>query len=263
MEAEQVQPAWLITHGAGPCFYTRGGTFAGIDADSKIAADMKEFAKTLPRKPRALLVISAHHEVRTGHLELVGDTDDVVPLLYDYGGFPPETYAIQWPAKGSSWLAAQVRALLAPDVVTSNNARGFDHGVFVPLKLVFPDADIPTLQLSLSSSLDPEYHARIGAKLAALRKQNVLIVGSGSATHGRGGGGEREFVDWLSKHVADPEQLKVAHKTAPHFASCHPRTEHWIPFVVASAAVGGKAKEAKLLCSGWWQSLALYSWALS
>jgi len=262
-KVEEVQPVWLLTHGAGPCFYVRGGTFAGIDADSKVANDMRGFAKTLPRRPRAILVISAHHEVRTGRLELVGDTDEQIPLLYDYGGFPAETYSIKWPAHGSTWLAAQVRALLAPDVVSSNNARGFDHGVFVPLKLVFPEADVPTVELSISSSLDPEYHARIGAKLAALRKQNVLIVGSGSATHGHGGGGEREFVEWLSRNVGDPEQLRAAQRVAPHFASCHPRTEHWIPFVVASSAVGGKAKESKLLCSTWWHELALYSWALS
>ncbi len=256
---------WLLTHGAGPCFYTRGGAFTGIDADSKVAEDIRGFAKTLPRRPRALLVLSAHHEVSGSALQVVGDTDSEVKLLYDYGGFPADTYTLKWRAKGSKWLAQEVRTLLAPAVIESNNGRGFDHGVFVPLKLVFPDADIPTVQLSISSSLDPEYHAAIGAKLAALRKQNVLIIGSGSATHGRGEGGpqERAFVAWLSQHISDPDQIKQAHKLAPNFAVCHPRTEHWIPFVMASAAVGGKAKTATKLCEAWWHGLAIYTWALT
>ena len=130
---------------------------------------------------RALLVVSGHwlEPVVTVH------SGEHPPLLFDYYGFPPHTYALTWPAPGAPPIAARIRELLAEAGIPSREdaTRGFDHGAFVPLKVAFPDAAIPTLQLSLDASLDPATHLRLGRALAPLRKEGVLIVGSGMSFH--------------------------------------------------------------------------------
>jgi aromatic ring-opening dioxygenase catalytic subunit (LigB family) len=260
-----VQPVWLLSHGAGPCFFTEGGTFAPIDSRSAVAESYRNLAKTLPKRPSVVLVISAHHQSHHPGLELVGDTDEEIALLFDYYGFPKHTYEITWPARGSKQLARRIRELLPGIHIDSNNKRGFDHGVFVPLKLVFPDpSEIRVVQLSISDSLDPTFHLNIGKQLAALRNENVLVIGSGQATHGQGPLSEAQsFVDWLGSNVGSSVALAKAEKEAPHFRKFHTPSEHFVPWIVASAATGKEKADSKLLLSGWFHSLALHSYSLS
>jgi len=260
------QPVLLLSHGAGPCFFLEGGSFIGLDRHSQATKDMTAIANALTIPPKAVLVISAHYETERSALSIVGDTDDVVPLLFDYYGFPNEAYSLTWPCRGSKWLASEVRKLMDGfALVGADQERGFDHGVFIPLKLVFPEAQIPTIQLSISASLDPQFHHDLGKRLTPLRKAGVLIVGSGSLTHGRGSGtnlaNEKAFASLVDSKLLEAGALRDAHKVAPHFRDCHPRTEHWVPFIVGAAAAEGASK-SKLLCSHWWHALGLISYLL-
>ena len=132
-------------------------------------------------KPSAILVISAHWEADKPSITCGASPS----LLYDYYGFPKEAYNIKYPASGSPELANKVFNLLKSASIEANldDRRGFDHGLFVPLKMMYPDADIPCVQLSLVNSLQPEAHILIGKALAGLRKDNVLIIGSGLSFH--------------------------------------------------------------------------------
>ncbi len=258
------QPVWLLSHGAGPCFFMTGGQFAEIDANSQVAADYKKLGSTLHQKPSAILVISAHHQTHGPDLEIVGDTDDQVPLFFDYYGFPPSTYQIKWPARGSKMLCDRIRKLLPEHHIQERNERGFDHGVFIPLALVFPNAEIPTVQLSIRDTLDPEFHLALGKKLAELRNENILVIGSGQATHGQGSMQQaNQFVDWLTKNVESAPNLARASAEAPHFKAFHTPSEHFVPWIVAAAASGKDKAQPKLLLQGWWKSLALHSWSLN
>jgi aromatic ring-opening dioxygenase catalytic subunit (LigB family) len=175
------------------------------------------------------------------------------PLLFDYYGFPPESYRLTWPAPGDPGLAARVRSLLAAAGFASaeDAERGFDHGTFVPLKLVYPDADIPTVQLSLQSDLDPALHLAMGRALAPLRDEGVLIVGSGMSYHnmrGFGGAGRaaaETFDAWLrTAALAEPAERArqlTAWATAPAARQAHPREEHLLPLMVIAGAAGDDA----------------------
>lgn len=206
-------------------------------------------ADTLPAAPRALLVISGHWEEPA----FSAGAAPAPKLIFDYSGFPEHTYRLTWPAPGDPTLAARVQQLLAeggfPAAVDAN--RGFDHGVFVPLKVAFPQAQIPVVTLSLVSSLDPQMHLAAGRALAPLREEGVLIVGSGMSFHNLRAYFRPETLDrsrafdaWLTQAVESPSperdaQLK-AWRNAPFAAFAHPREEHLAPlFVVAGA--GGKA----------------------
>lgn len=264
-----LQPVWLLSHGAGPCFFLEGGMFKDLDRHSRAAQQLRDLPKCLPHTPRAILVISGHMEERVP--TIVGDTDAQVKLLYDYYGFPREAYSIHWPARGSTWLSRRVKDLLAPVYghIETQNDRGFDHGVFVPLKLAFPEAQVPVVQLSLFSSLDSKSHVELGKLLAPLRQEGVLIVGSGSLTHNRNMGPvfpkEKEFVQWFDRVIKERpsergEALGGAPKDAPHFQFVHPREEHWLPLVVAAAA--GGSGEVKKVVDQWWMSLACVTYAV-
>jgi aromatic ring-opening dioxygenase catalytic subunit (LigB family) len=171
------QPSIFIPHGGGPCFFMPDprGTW------TKMADYLRGLAQSLPEKPSAILVVSGHWEERafafTG-AERPG-------LIYDYYGFPPETYRLEWPAPGAPWLAERGAALLREAGLPSaiDPQRGFDHGVFVPLKVAFPDAEVPTVQMSLHASLDPALHVAAGKALAPLRDDGVLVLGSGMSFH--------------------------------------------------------------------------------
>ena len=206
-------------------------------------------ADTLPAAPRALLVISGHWEEPA----FSAGAAPAPKLIFDYSGFPEHTYRLTWPAPGDPTLAARVQQLLAeggfPAAVDAN--RGIDHGVFVPLKVAFPQAQIPVVTLSLVSSLDPQMHLAAGRALAPLREEGVLIVGSGMSFHNLRAYFRPETLDrsrafdaWLTQAVESPSperdaQLK-AWRNAPFAAFAHPREEHLAPlFVVAGA--GGKA----------------------
>lgn len=238
-------PVVFLPHGGGPWPWADLG-FPKADLDA-LATYLREL-KALPKiAPKALLVISAHWEESVPTVM----TSARPPMLYDYYGFPPETYTITWPAPGEPALAVRVQELLgAAGIPTaSNQERGFDHGTFVPLKLTYPDADVPTVQLSLKAGLDPEEHLAIGRALAPLRDEGVFIVGSGSSYHNmrgfrdRSGAASSETFDaWLREAVTAEPALRdrklVQWAEAPAARACHPREEHLIPLMVIAGAAG-------------------------
>jgi len=172
-------PVVFVPHGGGPWPFVDLGFPPG---EMKELATYLESVRTLPKvAPKALLVISAHWEEKVATLM----TAPRPPMLYDYYGFPPESYKLTWPAPGAPALATRVQELLSQAGIPSatDDQRGFDHGTFVPLKLTYPDASIPTLQLSLLASLDPAAHLALGRALAPLRDEGVFIIGSGMTFH--------------------------------------------------------------------------------
>ncbi len=224
-------------------------------------AEMKPLASYLeglsdlpPEKPRAVLAISAHWEERVPTVM----TSPNPPMLYDYYGFPPSTYEITWPAPGEPTVAARVRELLegAGWKTAADDARGFDHGTFVPLKLAYPDADIPTVQLSLLGDLDPARHIALGRALAPLRDEGVFVIGSGmpyhnmrtfgAVMHGRDVSAALAdadaFATWLRAAATAPaperDQLLTDWAKAPSARAAHPREEHLLPLMVVAGAAG-------------------------
>jgi len=207
-------------------------------------AYLKSVAASLPEKPKALLVVSGHWEENA--FTFTGAADHP-GLIFDYFGFPPETYQLTWPAPGAPGLAQRASKLLeAAGLPTAiDPARGFDHGVFVPLKVAFPQADIPVVQMSLHRSLDPALHVAAGQALAPLREEGVLVLGSGMSFHNMRAYGDpraeapsRAFDEWLG-HAAemprDPRARELARWTEAPFARyCHPREEHLLPLMVAA-----------------------------
>jgi len=212
-------------------------------------AYLESLPARLPGRPDALLVISAHWEMpRPSVLAAAAPK-----LLYDYYGFPPYTYRLTYPAPGAPGLASRVEELLtAAGIETaSETERGFDHGIFVPLKVAFPPADIPILQLSLQSGLDPRLHIAVGRALAPLRAENILVIGSGLSFHNLGALGApaarvpaQEFDRWLTETVcerpaAERESRLIDWASAPYARICHPREEHLLPLMVAVGAAAG------------------------
>lgn len=213
-------------------------------------ANLNRFLRDYPAsidKPDAIVVISAHwEEARIGITAAAAP-----PLLFDYNGFPPETYAYRYPAPGHPQLAARVHELLQQAGIDSrlDAERGFDHGLFVPLLIMYPDADIPCIQVSLSASLDAGLHVRMGQALAELKTQNLLLLGSGFSFHNmraliakRDDAADLQnqaFEEWLAQTCTAeflPEQERerrlVDWQAAPHARYCHPREEHLLPLQV-------------------------------
>jgi len=240
------QPVLYVPHGGGPCFFM-DWTMGPKDTWDRMAAYLRGIPASLPAPPAALLVVSAHWEARRPTV-----TSAPRPkLIYDYGGFPPHTYELTWPAPGSPRLAERVVSLLAAaDIDAAEDpSRGFDHGVFIPMKVAFPDAEVPTVALSLVAGLDPETHLAIGRALAPLRDEGVLIVGSGMASHNmhtfmttRRAEPTAEFIEWLAGAVAKPRAEREAAlrdwASAPGARGSHPREEHLVPVFVAAGAAG-------------------------
>ncbi|MBV2262400.1 MAG: dioxygenase [Thauera sp.] len=242
-------PTLFIPHGAGPCFFM---DWNPPDAWNAMADFLKNVARTLPARPSAIVMVSAHW------LEpAFSVTSGAQPeLFYDYYGFPPHTYALRYPAPGEPRLAARIAELLGQAQLPARQdaARGFDHGMFIPLKLMFPDAAIPVVQLSLHHDLDPQAHLDAGRALAALRDEDVLIVGSGMSFHNmRGYGDPRfgpisdDFDRWLVRTVESPapqrEPALAAWERAPSARLCHPprAEEHLLPLMVVAGAAGEAA----------------------
>lgn len=243
--APERMPVVFLPHGGGPWPFVALPMFDAEEVLS-LAEYLRSLPGALPARPRALLVVSAHWEEASPTVT----TSEHPPLFYDYYGFPAESYAIQWPAPGEPRLAARVRALLegAGVATSADGERGFDHGTFIPLKLAWPAADVPTVQLSLRRGLDPAEHLAMGRALAPLRAEGVLIVGSGMSYHdmrGFGGAGRvasETFDAWLREAVtADPdtraERLR-GWASAPSARRSHPREEHLLPLMVVAGAAG-------------------------
>lgn len=242
------QPTLFIPHGGGPCFFMDPPPAAPHLWD-QMGAYLRSIPQSLPERPRALLVISGHWEAPRPTVNTAAHPT----LLFDYYGFPAHTYRLTYPAPGTPELAAEVRRLLTAAGIASGEeeARGLDHGVFIPLKVAFPDADIPVLQLSLEQSLDPSVHLAIGRALAPLRDQGVLIIGSGMSYHnlrllfsGRGNAESVAFDEWLVAAATDPDPerrnaMLAEWERAPYARDCHPEAEHLIPLMVAAGAADG------------------------
>ena len=199
------------------------------------------------QKPSAIVVVSAHWE----ETEATITAHPKPPIIYDYYGFPPESYSLEYPAPGDPELAARLADLLAEKGVTArlDHERGFDHGLYIPLLLMYPEADIPCVQISLLSSLDPEVHIRVGSALSDLSRDNILVLGSGFSFHnlkvlmGRGSNGpdsgNEEFESWLidtctSSDIDESTRARrlIDWERAPAARYCHPREEHLLPLHV-------------------------------
>ena len=239
-------------------YFSHGGGPLPILGDPGHKA-MVDFMRELPsqlRKPDAILVVSAHWEASP-----VTVMDGVTPpMFYDYYGFPEEAYAINYPAPGSPRLANQlVEILTGKDIpVRTDSQRGFDHGLFIPLKLMYPRADIPALQISLLRGLDPAFHIALGNALRKLMQENILVVGSGFSFHNLqafawGGNPKSDpandaFQDWLIEVVTrlpsqeEREQRLKEWEKAPSARYCHPREEHLLPLHVCLGMANEPAK---------------------
>jgi aromatic ring-opening dioxygenase catalytic subunit (LigB family) len=243
-------PVVYLPHGGGPWPFVELG-FADRRETDALASYLRSLASIRTEPPRALLVISAHWEEEVPTVM----TADRPSLFYDYYGFPPESYTITWPAPGSPALAARVLDLLdAAGIRTATSpTRGFDHGTFVPLKVTYPNADVPAIQLSLKRGLDPAEHLAIGRALAPLRDEGVLIVGSGMSYHnmrgfaGRGRAAAATFDAWLGETARADAQERDRRLTqwesAPAARESHPREEHLLPLMVIAGAAGSDRGE--------------------
>jgi aromatic ring-opening dioxygenase catalytic subunit (LigB family) len=212
-----------------------------------LLAYLRSVPSAPPRRPEAIVVVSAHWEARVPTVM----TAERPPMLFDYYGFPPEAYRLEWPAPGSPTVAARVRALLAAAEIpsASDPVRGFDHGTFVPLKVAWPEPEIPVVQLSLKTGLDPREHLAIGRALAPLRDEGVFIIGSGMSYHNMQGffGGNalaasEGFDRWLRETIESEPESRDARlaqwASAPYARATHPREEHLLPLMVIAGAAG-------------------------
>jgi 4,5-DOPA dioxygenase extradiol len=241
-------------------YFSHGGGPLPILGDASHKA-MIDFMTRLPsqlNKPAVILVISAHWEENAA--TLLGAQNPA--MFYDYYGFPDEAYEIIYPAPGSPEQANRIAGLLKKNniPVRLDSQRGFDHGLFIPLKLMYPHADIPCLQLSLLRCLDPGAHIALGKALYALKNENILVIGSGFSFHnlqafswqgiGSSDPANNDFQNWLietctgSISQSGREQRLIAWEKAPYARYCHPREEHLLPLHVC---LGMTDKPARLI----------------
>lgn len=239
-------PTFFVPHGAGPCFFMDWNPPTAWNA---MAEFLKGVAASLPARPRAIVLVSGHWLQAEFRVTSAAQPS----LIFDYHGFPAHTYELRYPAPGSPALAARIGQLLDAAGIEAgeDGERGFDHGMFIPLKLMFPNAEIPVIQLSLRQDLDPAAHLAAGRALAPLRDEGMLIVGSGMSFHNMRGYGDprytpisAEFDDWLTAAVERPREqrdnLLENWAQAPHAHQCHSpgHEEHLIPLLVAAGAAG-------------------------
>lgn len=249
-------PVYFIPHGGGPWPFMQFP--AGPDG-KKPWADLSDFLKSLPkdvgRTPKAILMVSGHWEKEP----VPTLSSSARPgMLYDYYGFPPETYELTYPAPGAPDVAHRAKQLLeaAGIPAAEDDRRGYDHGVFVPLMVAYPDANVPVVMMSLKNTLDVASHVAIGKALEPLRDEDVLIIGSGMSYHNMRmffhDNPEHKqqavrFDDWLSDAVGieDPDQRAAKLATweqNPDAQACHvPDHDHLVPLFVAAGAAGRDA----------------------
>lgn len=233
-------PTYFISHGGGPWPWMADMRQMLASLDTALA----DMPRQIGRTPKAILMVTAHWEERAFTL----GSNPAPGMVYDYGGFPAHTYSVVYPAPGAPELAVRVQNLLqaAGLPVALDPQRGYDHGTFVPLAVMYPDAKVPVLQMSLRAGLDPAEHMALGRALAPLRDEDVLIVGSGLSYHnlrnfGPGGTApSKAFDQWLqgtlSAMPAVRAEALVNWESAPAARICHPREEHLLPLMVAVGA---------------------------
>ena len=246
-------PTIYIGHGAPPL----------VD-DALWVAQLAAWAKALPR-PNSILIVSAHWENAP---LTIGTTRTGTPLIYDFGGFPQRYYRAQYRSPGAPELATEVRKLLSAETVFEEPERGLDHGAYVPLTVMYPEADIPVLQVSMPS-LDPSQLFATGQRLRPLRDQGVLIIGSGFLTHGLPflrdfrldappPAWSEEFDDWAHRALeeGDIDALEDFAHRAPAVRYAHPRTEHLAPLFVTLGAGDSNGQPLPSIIEGYWMGLS-------
>lgn len=242
------QPTFFIPHGGGPCFFMDdpSGTWTGMEAF------LRSLPGRLPERPSAILVVSGHWETN-GFAFTGAERPD---LIYDYTGFPPHTYELRYGAPGAPELAAKAARLLENAGLSArvDQARGLDHGVFVPLKVAFPEADVPVVEMSVDRGLEPALHQAAGRALATLRDEGVLIIASGMSFHNMRGYGDPRFTEpstafdeWLKESLSIGAAERGARldrwADAPAGRLSHPREEHLLPLMVAAGAAEGPGQQ--------------------
>ena len=260
----------FISHGGGPM------PLLGDPGHREMVERLVEMAGQLA-KPSAILVISAHWEESVPTITSGANP----PLIYDYYGFPPESYDIRYPCPGEPTLAGQVHAALGKAGIPArlDDQRGFDHGLFVPLKLMYPEADIPCVQLSLVNTMDAETHLAIGRALRALDYDNLLVIGSGFSFHNMRAffapntpeiqARNQAFEDWLEETCTDAGMSeteradRMAHwDQAPYARFCHPREEHLLPLHVCYG-LAGQAAQTRFAATILGKQSGMFYWRLS
>jgi len=256
-------PAMYLPHGGGPSFFMTGER-------KRLYQPTEDFLRSvpglLPEKPKAILIATAHWE--TAVPSFTGG--ERPQLIYDYYGFPPETYELQYPAPGNPGLAQRAAALVQraglPSRVDAD--YGWDHGVFIPLKVMFPQADIPVVAMSLHASLDPALHCALGAALRSLRDEGVFVMGGGMSYHNlrqfaANAAASFEFHDWLDATLSagwhERTERLARWSAAPGGRASHPREEHLLPLMIASGA--GSDAPARRLWRGQVGPTCLGAWA--
>jgi aromatic ring-opening dioxygenase catalytic subunit (LigB family) len=241
-------PTYFLSHGGGPWPWMKDFRPGAYD---QLEASLHDVRRELGQVPRAVLMISGHWEAS----RFLVSSAARPPMVFDYHGFPEHTYRIRYDAPGDPPLAETVRAMLVRGGLLSglDPKRGFDHGTFTLMHTMYPEADMPLVQLSIRANLDPAEHIKVGGLIAPLRDEGILIVGSGFSYHdtrkimnGAGAAASAEFDRWLADTLVDSSpderQQRLLHwEAAPAARAAHPREDHLIPLMVAVGAAGSDA----------------------
>jgi 4,5-DOPA dioxygenase extradiol len=265
------QRRWQPSDGALPALYIGHGAPPLLD-DAEWMSQLSAWALTMP-KPRAVLIVSAHWEAAPLMLSAPGAG---TPLVYDFGGFAARYYALTYPTPDATAFASEVASLMpAASPVHQHPSRGLDHGAWVPLKIMYPLADVPVLQLSLPTS-DPSALLSLGARLRPLRESGVLVIGSGFLTHGLPfltssaftdgvvPGWSAEFDLWAASALGrgDVEELS-RYLGAPGMPYAHPSADHFLPLFVTLGAASDPGQPVQTVIDGYWMGLAKRSFQVS
>jgi 4,5-DOPA dioxygenase extradiol len=265
------QRSWQASDGALPALYIGHGAPPLFD-DAEWMSQLSAWALSMP-KPRAVLIVSAHWEAAPLMLSAPGFG---TPLVYDFGGFASRYYTLTYPTPDATAFASEVASLMpSASPAHQHPSRGLDHGAWVPLKIMYPLADVPVLQLSLPTS-DPSALLALGARLKPLRESGVLVIGSGFLTHGlpfltssmiTGGvvpGWSAEFDLWAGEALGrgDVETL-AAYRGAPGMPYAHPTADHFLPLFVTLGAASDPGQPVQTVIDGYWMGLAKRSFQVS
>ncbi|MBM6552036.1 DODA-type extradiol aromatic ring-opening family dioxygenase [Marinomonas ostreistagni] len=249
----------FVSHGGGPM------PVLGDPGHQELVSTLQDLTQALPKQPSVIVVLSAHWETASFEITSAAKPE----LIYDYYGFPEESYQLQYPAPGAPELAQRMAEQLnaAGVAIKANASRGFDHGMFIPLMLMYPEADIPVLQISLASSLDPRQHWQLGEQLAKVLPEDALVIGSGFSFHNMRtffapkteqiNHDVHAFQSWLDETVTavdiKPEQAQQRWSEWSKVEGgrfCHPREEHLIPLIVCHAIAQSQGRSIPFTALG-------------
>uniref|UniRef100_K3WK34 Extradiol ring-cleavage dioxygenase class III enzyme subunit B domain-containing protein n=1 Tax=Globisporangium ultimum (strain ATCC 200006 / CBS 805.95 / DAOM BR144) TaxID=431595 RepID=K3WK34_GLOUD len=280
-------PVVAVSHGPGPLWLLKDG-FMGMNSKCVAAQNVRT---TFPKiyqdashpLPKRILFVTAHWESESKGFEISSSKNP--DMIYDYYGFPSEAYDIVYAAKGEPEFAQKVKDALAQHKIDAKLVdRGFDHGVYVPMSLIRPEADIPIVSMSINDSLSPKAHFELGKVLKSFRDDETLVICSGQATHNMRASRDpndpisewaQGFQDWMDKVFSSASTLSYSqreaeietwHKTAPFARLAHPTPDHFSPFIVAAGAGMDDSEPAgEKIIDGWGTgqfSFASYAWGI-